>query len=78
MNQKKYTVNKLLQLTRKKFGLAFSEFMFWSEGTKVFEKMDSLHPYLLSKNLKSKNLLLNKIKDYFLEQGKSYLENKLT
>lgn len=78
MTKKDYTVNNLLQLTKKKFGFSFSEFMFWSESTKSFKKMDSLEPYLLIKDDMTKKKQINKIQDYFLCQGKSYLENQLT
>lgn len=78
MTKKSYKVNKLLKLSQKKFGFSFSEFMFWSESTKSFKKMDSLEPYLLIKDNSAKKKLLNKIQNYFLSQGSSFLDNQLS
>lgn len=74
--QKKYTVPQLLDLAEKKFGVKFSEFSFWSECTKSFPLLDSLKPFLLPQEKNEKELLGN-IKEYFLTQGKSYLEEEL-
>lgn len=74
--QKKYTVSQLLDLTEKKFGVKFSEFSFWSECTKSFPLLESLRPYLLAKDKNKKDLLGN-IKEFFLSQGRNYLEEEL-
>jgi len=73
--QKKYTVPQLLDLAEKKFGVKFSEFSFWSECTKSFPLLDSLKPYLFPKEKNKKDLLGN-IKEFFLSQGKDYLEKE--
>ena len=61
-----FTVPHLLQIVKDKFGIKFSEFSFWSESTKSLELLKSLNPLIIDKN---SELLLKKIRSFFLEEG---------
>lgn len=75
--QNKFTVKKLLQLAEEKFGITISEFQFWSESPKSFPLLQSLVPYLTS--IKESNIKehIDQVKNFFLNQGKNYLEQSI-
>lgn len=75
--RKKFPVKKLLELTKEKFTVQFSEFMFWSESAKSLQNLSRIKPLLLSQDRSKQNSLLQEVKNYFLSSGKKYLVHHL-
>ncbi|MBT9171417.1 MAG: hypothetical protein DDT18_01792 [Actinobacteria bacterium] len=73
LTKKKFDVKQLLKLVEKKFGLSFSESMFWSEGYKAFKELDNLKPLLLVKTPKERKQIIEEIKNYFTHHSTQYL-----
>lgn len=73
LTQKQYTVTKLLKLAEKKFGVKFAESAFWSESYKNMRELDSLQPFLIAKTPKEKSKIINKIRNYFIENSTNHL-----
>lgn len=71
--KKKFTVKKLLDLTKEKFTVSFSDFMFWSESAKSVQKLSQIKPLLLNANTNKQSKLLKEVQNYFLSRGKKYL-----
>lgn len=72
----KITPKKLIKLTQKKFGILVSLVDLWGKAVLIMEKMDELEPLILGEE-NEKKALFEKIKDYFKEQGKLYLDKYL-
>lgn len=70
-----FSAVKLLDFVRRKFGVSFSEFSFWSESTKSLKLLDSLTPFIPEENQKSQ--LIGAVKDFYRLQGKKYLDKIL-
>lgn len=77
LSQKKFTVSQLLALLEKKFGVTLSEFTFWSESAKGFKNLDALKPYLLERDNGKRKELLTRVKFFFLDHGKEFLQKHL-
>lgn len=75
--KKKFSVKKLLNLTKQKFSVEFSEFMFWSESAKSLQNLSKIKPLLLIKDKAKQDFLLKQINEYFLSKGKQYLSLNL-
>lgn len=75
--QKKFSVKQLTQLVQKKFGLKFSELMFWGESAKSLPLLETLTPYLPHLSPLRQQRLIKKIQEFFLNQGKRYLDSRL-
>ncbi len=78
LTKKKYSVKKLLKLTKKKFNIEFSKSAFWSEAFKSLRDLENLKPLFLVKTPKQKQKLIKEIKEYFSDQSNQYLKKKLT
>jgi len=72
----KITPVNLIKLTKKKFGILVSLADLWSKSIFVMEKMGELEPFVLGDE-NEKKMLFEKIKDYFKERGKLYLDSYL-
>ena len=72
----KITPKKLIKLTQKKFRILVSLVDLWGKAVLIMEKMDELEPLILGEE-NEKKALFEKIKDYFKEQGKLYLDKYL-
>lgn len=76
LSQKKFTPQQLLDMAERKFGIKLNEFSFWSECTKAFNKLNRLIPYLLPGN-DEKGDIIAEIRNFFLLNGKQYLDEEL-
>ncbi|EKE13907.1 MAG: hypothetical protein ACD_12C00759G0002 [uncultured bacterium] len=74
INKGGFTILQLLQLVNDKFGIKFSEFSFWSESTKSLKLLKSLEPLAVEENPKT---LIEKISQFFLEEGRKFLAKDL-
>lgn len=72
ITKKNIKPKQLLKLVENKFKLKLSEDIFWSEALKSLKQIKSLKPYII--RTKNKELLLNKIENFFLENSASYLK----
>ncbi|MDO8610299.1 MAG: nucleotidyl transferase AbiEii/AbiGii toxin family protein [bacterium] len=77
LTNKNYTVQQLLNFEEQKFGAKFTESMFWTESAKILPLLNALNPYIIADNNSSKQLILKKIKEYFLKKGGKYIESLL-
>jgi len=75
--QKKFTVAQLLELVEKKFGVNWSEFMFWSESTKGLKQLETLGPYLLETSSQKQEEFLQKVRYFFMDRGRDFLSRSL-
>lgn len=69
-----FKVTKLIDLVKRKFGVTFSEFSFWSESAKSLELLVSLKPLIPQEEEKN---MLPTVKQFFLSQGKLFLDKTL-
>lgn len=74
INKSGFSVLRLLQMVKEKFGIKFSEFSFWSESTKSLKLLNSLKPLIIEKNSAT---LIKKISLFFLEEGRKSLAKSL-
>lgn len=74
INESGFSVSCLLQMVKNKFGIKFSEFSFWSESTKSLKLLSSLKPLIIGKNPEP---LIEKINNFFLEEGRKSLAKSL-
>lgn len=72
----KFTPQRLLSLAYQKFGVKFTESLFWSEAFKGFPQLSDLKPMMFVKKGK-KEELIKKIKDYFKEESVKYLKQMI-
>lgn len=70
-----FPAEKLLDFVKRKFGVSFSEFSFWSESIKSLKLLDSLIPLIPGENQKSQ--LIEAVKDFYLTQGRIFLDKIL-
>lgn len=75
LTQKNILPETLLDLVSKKFGLEFSESLFWSESFKVFPLLHELKPFILEET--HKETLLKEIEAYFKEKSSEFLKKHL-
>jgi len=72
-----FTPSQLLELVVKKFGVSFSEALFWSEAFKSLPLLRELKPLMLEKEKKEQNSLLERIEDYFRDASRRFLSKTL-
>lgn len=77
LSTKNYSVSDLLHLTKEKFGLTFSESLFWSESFKFFPLLHSLKPLIENQTEKPEELLKT-IEEYFKKGSTDYLNKELS
>lgn len=77
LQQPGYTVKMLLELGEKKFGVRFSESMFWSEALRRLETMESVKPLLFAQNEAEQENMMSKIQTYFEDHSKKFLDKTL-
>lgn len=77
LKEKKFTVLELLDLVKRKFGVSFSEFTFWSESSKGIKRLPELMPYLLESDSAKQQEFISTLKYFFLDGGKAYLDRSL-
>ena len=74
----KFSLNQLLDLVEKKFGVKFAESLFWSEAFKKIGLLSKITPLLIAEDSQSKRLLLDKIELYFKEKSAQFLRENLS
>ncbi|MDP2909670.1 MAG: nucleotidyl transferase AbiEii/AbiGii toxin family protein [bacterium] len=74
MTAKKYTVEELIKLTKKKFGISFGKSSILSEFHKSAKQLENLKPLMLTKNKKT---LIKDIENYFADLSNSFLNKNL-
>lgn len=67
-----FTPQKILSLTKLKYGATFSEDLFWSESLKALATLQEVEPFLLGSKRENIKLFL-KVEDYFKEGSRKYL-----
>ncbi len=72
-----YTIEKLLKLAEKKFGVSFEKSSFLSEAHKSMKDLKSLKPFILAKNQKEREKITKEIQDYFSDLSNQYLKRVL-
>ncbi len=72
LSKNKFRIQTLLKWVDKKFGVEISQSTFWSEALKTFKDLDKMKPFLLG-NKKEKEVLIEKIKEYFASKSNGYL-----
>lgn len=77
LTEKGFTVQKLLALTHQKFGVEFSESLFWSEAFKNLPLLHTLKPLILKENDEKKEKLTSTIKSYFKQESAQFLQKSL-
>lgn len=77
LTQKGFTPQKLLKLTRQKFGMEVSKDLFFSEVFKGLPLLEKVKPLMIKRKESEKTVLLKKIRDYFQKKSNSYLKNVL-
>lgn len=70
-----FSVRKLLKLAYQKFGVRFTESLFWSETFKSLPLFAKLKPLLLE-DVKKQNKLLSKITIYFKQRSSKFLQGE--
>lgn len=78
ITKSKFTPKQLLGLVSKKFGVKFSEALFWSEAFKKITLLYQIRPLMLEKNNKKQDELLREITEYFKNQSAQFLKESLT
>lgn len=68
-----FTPSQLLELVVKKFGVSFSESLFWSESFKSLPLLRELKPLMLEKEAKEQEWLLDRIEKYFKDGSYKFL-----
>lgn len=71
MTKKKYSLQKLLKMVEKKFGVEFSESIFWSESHKAAKDLSDLKPLVSDKKT------IEQAKEYFIANSNKYLNKVL-
>lgn len=74
---KNFTPAILLNLTQKKFGLTFSESLFWSESFKFSPLLNTLKPFIENQK-DNPDDILKKIEEYFKKGSAEYLKKELS
>lgn len=74
LNKGGFTPSKLLELVYKKFGVSFSESLFWSESFKSLPLLREVKPLILEKAVEKQEELLEKIEEYFRDGSYNFLE----
>jgi len=77
LTQKEYSVEKLIKLTEKKFGIKFDKGAVFSEAYKTMKDLNELKPLILAKNSKQKQKIIKEIQNYFTNQADKYLRQTL-
>jgi len=77
LTKKGYTVEKLIKLTEKKFGIKFDKGAVFSEAYKTMENLNELKPLILAKNSKQKQKIIREIQEHFTNQADKYLQQLL-
>ena len=77
LTKKNYTIEKLVKLVEKKFGVRFEKSGVLSEFHKSTKELDNLKPLILAKNQKEKESIIKKIQKYFSDLSNQYLKQVL-
>lgn len=77
LQKRDFTPAKLLELVHKKFGVFFSEALFWSEAFKALPLLHKLRPLILEQERKEQDELLGKIEKYFKDDSYRMLSKTL-
>jgi len=72
-----FTPSQLLELVVKKFGVFFSESLFWSEAFKSLPLLRELKPLMLEKEAKEQEGLLDRIEKYFKDGSYKFLRKNV-
>lgn len=78
LNKGGFTPSQLLELVVKKFGVSFSESLFWSEAFKSLPLLRELKPLMLEKEVKEQEGLLDRIEKYFKDGSYKFLEKTVS
>ena len=73
---KDFSPEMLLSLTKEKFGLTFSESLFWSESFKFFPLLHSLRPFIENQQ-ENPDVLLKTIEEYFKKGSSEFLKKTI-
>lgn len=77
LTKKNYTIEKLVKLVEKKFGVRFEKSGVLSEFHKSIKELDNLKPVILAKSQKEKNRIIKQIQEYFSDLSNQYLKRIL-
>lgn len=77
LTKKKYTLEKLIKLTHKKFGVKINKSTILGEIYKAVKNLEDLKPFIIAKNPKNKEKIINKIKKYFDKEANLFLKKFL-
>ncbi|HZE87601.1 MAG TPA: hypothetical protein VE090_05365 [Methylomirabilota bacterium] len=64
-------------MVEQKFGVTFTESLFWSEAFKHLPLLSSLQPLLEEKNVKETDALIKEIENYFKNNSDEFLQKNL-
>lgn len=77
LTKKSFGVKKILELAHQKFGVEFTESLFWSEAFKSLPLLKRLKPLIEKQTESEKENLIRKIEAYFKEGSSTFLEESL-
>ncbi len=77
LTKKKYTTERLIKLTEKKFGIKLSKSAIFSEFYKTAKDLKELKPFILAKSPEEKQKIIKEINNYFIHQANKYLRKFL-
>lgn len=77
LTKKDLSVQKLLELTLQKFGVEFTESLFWSEAFKTLPLLHTLKPLIEKQSDQEKENLIKKIEEYFKDGSSAFLRKNL-
>lgn len=73
----KYTIEKLIRLVEKKFGISLDKAAVLSESYKSMKDLDELRPLVIASSENEKEKIIKDIQDYFKELSNQYLRRIL-
>lgn len=71
--KKDFSVQKLLELAHQKFGVEFTESLFWSEAFKSLSLLHTLKPLIEKQSDQEKENLIREIERYFKDGSSTFL-----
>lgn len=77
LTKKDFSVQKLLELTLQKFGVEFTQSLFWSEAFKALPLLHTLKPLIEKQSDQEKENLIRKIEEFFQEGSSAFLRKNL-
>lgn len=73
----RFSPSRLLKLVEKKFGVKFDEGVWWGEVFKVLPLLGEIKPLMVQSGSKEKALMIEKIRKFFQDGSRRYLDLKL-